>query len=265
MAFSTANTNAAVAQGGGETNSNYKVILTSTNFENGLIAGRFAKLDTGRLDNMDGSASPVVAGVVLRDPANAVEDGATYDSTLYSQVDFQRAGLVTVNVLAGDTPAQFGRVFVNNTGVNAGLATTNTGGVAVAAEFIREVRAGVWLINLTPPNGDVAFPFNTQEVADGGNASALPANRSANVNIVTTGAQTRTLAAPTASGFILMLNMQTDGGDCVVTVASAINATGNNTITLNDAGDSIVLYSARQASAFVWRVMVNNGTTLTTV
>jgi len=51
----------------------------------------------------------------------------------------------------------------------------------------------------------------------------------------------------------------------VITVAAAINQTGNNTITMEDAGDTIVLAAVQVAGALVWRMVVNDGNTLSTV
>jgi hypothetical protein len=59
--------------------------------------------------------------------------------------------------------------------------------------------------------------------------------------------------------------MSVDAGDCVITAASAINQTGNNTITMNDAGDYIQLQAVTIAGALRWRVAANDGTALTTV
>lgn len=107
-------------------------------------------------------------------------------------------------------------------------------------------------------------PFE-QVIADPGNAGAIPVTDSGTVPIVTAGAETRTLANPAKAGLMLCLAMKTDGGDGVVTVAAAINATGNNTITLNDAGDAIVLLSVPNGSGFRWIVLVNSGASLSTV
>lgn len=129
---------------------NSALVLTADDFENGLRVGRFAKIDSGSLDNLDGSATPVLAGVVLRKVSNPVEDDATIDSALFSQVEYQRQGLVTVAVKAGESaPSLFGAVYVSNAGnADDGLATSTNTDVATNAEFIREVRAGVWLVNL---------------------------------------------------------------------------------------------------------------------
>ena len=127
------------------------ISLTARVFENGLRVGRFAKLDSGSLDNMDGSASPVVAGVVLRQAANPVEDGDTIEADLYKQVEYKRSGLVSVEVVSGDTPATFGPVFVNNVaGADAGKATTTDDGTTepTNAEWVEEVATDVWLVRL---------------------------------------------------------------------------------------------------------------------
>lgn len=102
-------------------------------------------------------------------------------------------------------------------------------------------------------------------IADPGNAGAIPVTRSGNCAITSAGAETRTLAIPGVAGIELALSLDVDGGDAVVTVASAINQTGNNTITLNDAGDTVVLKAVKKAGALVWRVLVNDGASLSTV
>jgi hypothetical protein len=82
------------------------------------------------------------------------------------------------------------------------------------------------------------------------------------VDIVTTGAQTRTLAAPTAVGQLLEISLKTDGGDCVITCATTINQTGNTTITLNDAGDAVLLMAKANGANIRWSVVSNDGAAL---
>lgn len=134
---------------GGEQLGEGGVNLAFSTFENGLRVGRFAKVDAGSLDNMDGSVTPVIAGVVNRNDANAVEDGGTIDSDLYSQVSVRREGLATVDVVAGTSAPAFGaRVQASNGGdANDGLAI-DTGGVDTTAEFIEEITTDVWLVRL---------------------------------------------------------------------------------------------------------------------
>jgi len=109
------------------------------------------------------------------------------------------------------------------------------------------------------------YPKAAVAIADPGDAGAIPVTRSADVAISTADAETRTLAIPGLAGITLAISLDVDGGDCVITAAAAINQTGNNTITMDDAGDTIVLKSVQVASALVWRVVVNDGCTLATV
>jgi predicted RecA/RadA family phage recombinase len=105
----------------------------------------------------------------------------------------------------------------------------------------------------------------TADLADPGNAGAIPVTDSGKCDIVTTAAQTRTLAAPTYVGQQLLLSMKTDGGNCVITCATTVNQTGNNTITMDDAGDAILLVAKANGANKRWSVVSNDGCTLSTV
>lgn len=85
------------------------------------------------------------------------------------------------------------------------------------------------------------------------------------VPLVTAAAETRTLDDPQVAGLVLTLALSEDGGDCVITSESAVNQTGNNTLTMADAGDEITLRSIPKGSSYVWRVASNDGVALTTV
>jgi len=102
------------------------------------------------------------------------------------------------------------------------------------------------------------YPKAPVAIADPGNAGAIPVTKSGVVSITTAGAETRTLANPGVAGIQLIINMDVDGGDCVIAVAAAINQAGNNRITLNDAGDTIVLRAVQVAGALVWRAGNND-------
>lgn len=145
MAFATGYLSDPNQVGAGERFGRTNIILSADTFEDGLKLGHFVKLDTGSIDNLDTSATPVIAGVVLRNAAAPVEDGATVDASLYSSVEYMRQGLVTVRVATGETPAQFGAVYADNA---TGEATATDTDIAVSGEFIEEVQAGVWLIRL---------------------------------------------------------------------------------------------------------------------
>lgn len=299
MSFGTGHLDDQQAIGGGERHGVNNIVLTALVFENLLKVGRFAKLDTGSVDNMDGSATPVIAGVVLRNVANPVEDLATIDNTLYSQIEYMRQGLIAVDVKTGETPALFGRVYVSNAGdANDGLATATNTDEAVNGEFIMEIQTDVWLIYLNPAPGDIAahtgdavgahaasaislldaggftsvieleaalaelYPRSTAAIADPGDGNAIPVTRSGVCPVTTAGAETRTLAIPTFIGQRIGIICDVYVGDGVVTVAAAINQAGNTIITLNTAGDFVELEGVQVAGALVWRVVVNDGAAL---
>jgi predicted RecA/RadA family phage recombinase len=102
-------------------------------------------------------------------------------------------------------------------------------------------------------------------IADPGNGGAIPVTASGYVPIVTAGAETRTLAAPTFVGQELLIYIKTDGGTAVITVASAINQTGNNTITMAEVRDVIRLVAIESGANKVWHVVSNDGAALSTV
>jgi len=105
----------------------------------------------------------------------------------------------------------------------------------------------------------------TADLTDPGDTGAIPVTDSGKCDLVTTGAQTRTLAAPTYIGQLLLLSLKTDGGNCVITCATTVNQTGNNTITMDDAGDAILLVGKANGANKRWSVVSNDGCTLSTV
>jgi len=149
MGFATGQLNYPQIIGAGERYGAIQVVLSSVVFGNLLNVGRFAKLAAGSIDNMNGSANPVIAGVVLRNPSAPVTSGSAIDNTIYSQIEYMREGLVTVDVKAGETPVQFGAVYASNLGdANDGLATATNTDIATGAEFIQEIKPNVWLVRL---------------------------------------------------------------------------------------------------------------------
>lgn len=133
-------------------NLSYKIDTYTVNYNAPLNTGKFAIIKTGNLANMDKTATPVVAGLVLQSMVNAIEGGETYvktgDGADY-QVDVVSWGLATVAVKAGDTPAKFGAVYAVNSAAavdaDLGKATvTATDNVLVKGYFNREIKTGVW-------------------------------------------------------------------------------------------------------------------------
>jgi len=91
------------------------------------------------------------------------------------------------------------------------------------------------------------------ELADPGDAGAIPVTGSGVVNIVSVGVETRTLAVPGYNGQRIGIHFKTDGGDVTITVASAFNQDGDTTIVLDDAGDYVELVGVELAGVFAWR------------
>ena len=102
-------------------------------------------------------------------------------------------------------------------------------------------------------------PIIESEIADPGNAGAIPVLNAGFVNLVTAGAETRTLAAPLWAGQLLQLHLQTDAGDCVLTVTDGFNQIGNTVITFDDAGDSVILFGVQVGANLRWRVVSIDG------
>jgi len=148
MTFPTKLLNDPQVIGAGERHGTTLAVLTSVLFENLLNIGRFAQLVAGSINNMAGNPAPVIAGVVLRNVASPVESGGVVDNTIFSQVEYMRAGLVTVDVKPGETPAQFGPVYASNAVGSEGMATATSTDVATNAEYIEEIKPNVWLIRL---------------------------------------------------------------------------------------------------------------------
>lgn len=352
MAFTTAVGSVTDLQkvGAGElyTTSPYSVEGAST-FEDQLKIGRFAKMASGSLDNLDGSASPVIAGVVLRPISNTYEDSAVIDTDIHNLAEFCRKGMVLVAAKAGETPTWGDPIFASNAGdSNDGLATVTNTDVATGARYLETVDTNLWRVeldrvedvtNLIADMGaivtyenlnansdigisagqlidgdtyvaglatktaiaDLASTANAKGaslvgiedagtftasatveaalaemlpavdklavIADPGDAGAIPVLRSGVCAITTAAAaETRTLAVPASVGITLSIICDTYAvGDAVITVASAINQTGNNTITLGAAADMIELKSMTVGGSIVWRVVANDGAALTTV
>ena len=122
-------------------------------FEDGLVEGRFCKYDTGSIDNLDASATPVIAGIARRKITGEIGTGIyrTTGQEIDQVAEVINFGFATVTVTDAATPAKYGAVNVINDGTaDAGKATD----AAVAAGIISagdvvfwELKAtGVWLV-----------------------------------------------------------------------------------------------------------------------
>jgi len=94
------------------------------------------------------------------------------------------------------------------------------------------------------------------QTTDPGDAGAIPITESGAVALVTAGAETRTVAAPTFAGQELLLYFETDGGDCVVTFSAAVNLAGDTIATFAAVGESLYCkaFINTTAGGLQWRV-----------
>ena len=151
MAFNDAVLKENVGLSSGELLQNTNgLTLAFDTFEDGLVQGRFAKYDTGSIDNLDGSATPKIAGITRRLIAGEI-GVSTYRTTgdlPNSAAEVITTGLATVDVVAGDTPSKYGVVYAENqTAGEYGKATTvSTGNVDSGWVFWKEVATNVWLV-----------------------------------------------------------------------------------------------------------------------
>jgi len=153
--------------------------------------------------------------------------------------------------------------------VGTGAATTTSTnnsfmGFAITAAAETDEIVRMILVPVTSVTNTIHNDL-TNVIADPGNGQAIPVTDSGHCSLVTTAAQTRTLAAPTNAGQLLALTLKTDGGNCVVTCATGVNQAGNNTLTFDDVGDTILLLGVEVGSNKRWRVLANDGVGVTTV
>lgn len=125
-------------------------------FEDGLIEGRFAKFDTGSIDNLDGSATPVIAGIVRRKPTGEIGEGVyrTSGEGYDSVAEVINFGFATVAVTEDADPSKYDAVNVINAADDEdnGLATDAAvaTGIISAGDvvFWEEKQPGVWLVRI---------------------------------------------------------------------------------------------------------------------
>jgi hypothetical protein len=129
------------------TASPYNVSAFET-FENGLIEGRFVKFDTESIDQLDASATPVIAGIAKRKVTGEIGTGvySTTGDAIDSVAEVINFGFATVTVTAAATPARYDAVnVVNAATAEAGKATD----AAVAAGIISAGDVVFWELKST--------------------------------------------------------------------------------------------------------------------
>ena len=124
-------------------------------FQDGLVEGRFCKFDTGSADNMDGSATPVVAGIAKRKVTGEIGSGvySTTGQAIDSVAEVINFGFATVTVTDAATPAKYDAVqYINDGTADAGKATDAAvaAGIVSAGDvvFWEQKAANVWLVRI---------------------------------------------------------------------------------------------------------------------
>lgn len=150
---------------------------------------------------------------------------------------------------------------------NAVITKTAGGNTACGYCVEAAASADTTVTIMLRPSADITTAVEAveQAITDPGDGLAIPVVNSGVCAITTAGSETRTLAIPTKIGQVIMLMIDTDGGTCVITSAQAINQAGNNTITMAEVNDNIVLIAGSIGGALRWRVLANDGAALSTV
>jgi predicted RecA/RadA family phage recombinase len=146
-----------------------------------------------------------------------------------------------------------------------GCATTTATANTFMGRAVAAAGANDETVDLEMSIGVVTNGGLENAITDPGASGAIPVTASGHVAIVTTGVQTRTLAAPSYPGQQMLLYMKTDGGNCTITCATTINETGNNTITFANTGEAVLLIAVEEGSNYRWRLATADGASLSTV
>ncbi len=99
-------------------------------------------------------------------------------------------------------------------------------------------------------------------IGDPGTGEAIPVDASGYVAITTAAAETNTLAAPTFVGQEMLIYCAVYAvGDRVITCATLLNENGDDTITLQAIGETVLLVAIEEVvGTFRWRVVFQDPT-----
>jgi len=195
-----------------------------------------------------------------------------------TNVDMNGLNLQVESVtLGGTTPGSPGSSTISSTeinfldGVTAGTATASKAVVLGASKEISTITTAT-ITNLTSTAitiGATALDATAAEINARCDDSAMTETRTgagaisvtvAHTNLVTTGADALTLAAPTKPGMVKTIHMTTDGGDGTLASTNIIGqSSGTTSITFNDAGDYLVLVAVPGLAK--WAVLKEGGVT----
>ena len=170
-----------------------------------------------------------------------VANGGTGASTLTTHGVLVGQGTSALHSTAAGTN---GQLLVGSTGADPAFAT-----LTVNHGLVATTGAGTLTVG------------GATTIADPGASGAIPVTNSGMCPLVTAGAETRTMAAPSFANQLVTLAMDTHVGTCTVTLPAAFDGTHTNT-ALTAVGQSITFVGITVASALRWALVGNNGTTL---
>jgi len=149
MAFPSAFENDPINVRSGERVGQNISVLGTTQYASDLVPGRFAQVVGGTVSNIDGTATPVIAGIPLREVTGDVESAGEYNANIFGQIEYGHRGMFTVQAVTGQDPSLHQALFIHNLAdADAGKATTTDSAdtVAANAEFIRDLGGDVWMV-----------------------------------------------------------------------------------------------------------------------
>jgi hypothetical protein len=199
------------------------------------------------------SASEVAEGVLL-DAPDAAGKGASIGVSGYAKVEAGEA--LAINDLVCPE-------YVDAADAGKAIKATyqkNVRGIVVEPADAEGDLAGIRLFDMPVAPNQLDNP-----ITDPGDAGAIPVTKSGVCPMTSAGAETRTIAAPSFVGQQIALIDDVHVGNIVVTSATTVNQTGNNTLTFGAAADACVLTAMQVAGALVWRISFNDGVALSTV
>jgi len=163
---------------------------------------------------------------------------------------------------------------ITSVAVSGDVTVTNLGAFALAADSVDSAEIADDAVDsehiADAAIDTVALALTTTPMAKAivaAHAAAIPVTGNGDLALtIADAAETNTLAVPTFAGQEISISCDTlaGTGSRAITVASAINATGNDTITLDAAGQFIALRGVKLGASFAWHVIANDGATLET-
>lgn len=99
--------------------------------------------------------------------------------------------------------------------------------------------------------------FHQCTLKDPGSGGTIEVRQSGYLPLRSAGAEARTLPRPTTKGALLLIVMETDGGDITLTVTGGYDEVGSTTFTFSDPQQALLLFSTYESATgtYAWRMM----------